>query len=161
MTKSPPAVDQAGVNGWLDICERKNATIVTGPIPRITPARAATGHRRGKIDQRKFQPQPAAVPASIPAADQRRWSSQQRTQAEEGSISMKITGFSFEKYASETISYDWRDGLNGGTGGTKVELLLRVHKKRIRFLVDQQFPLRHRGYAGLSGQYALWLTIPS
>jgi len=40
---------------------------------------------------------------------------------------MKITGFTFEKYGSETIPYDWRDGLDGGKGGTKVELVMRVH----------------------------------
>lgn len=39
---------------------------------------------------------------------------------------MKITGFEIEHYASETIAYDWRDGLVGGPGGKVVQTLLRV-----------------------------------
>jgi len=39
---------------------------------------------------------------------------------------MKITGFELEHYESQTIPYDWRDGLIGGRGGTVRQSLLRV-----------------------------------
>ena len=39
---------------------------------------------------------------------------------------MKITGFEIEHYESETIPYNWRDGLTGGRGGKTRQSLLRV-----------------------------------
>lgn len=39
---------------------------------------------------------------------------------------MKITGFEIEHYESETIPYNWRDGLVGGSGGKVQQALLRV-----------------------------------
>lgn len=39
---------------------------------------------------------------------------------------MKITGFEIETYESETIPYQWRDGLTGGSGGPTRQTLLRV-----------------------------------
>ena len=39
---------------------------------------------------------------------------------------MKITGFEIEHYQSDTIAYNWRDGLTGGTGGPARQALLRV-----------------------------------
>ena len=39
---------------------------------------------------------------------------------------MKITGFEIEHYESQTIPYNWRDGLAGGSGGSVRQALLRV-----------------------------------
>ena len=39
---------------------------------------------------------------------------------------MKITAFEIEQYESETVAYNWRDGLVGGSGGKNVQYLLRV-----------------------------------
>ena len=39
---------------------------------------------------------------------------------------MKITGFEIEHYESQTIPYNWRDGLVGGSGGSVRQALLRV-----------------------------------
>ena len=39
---------------------------------------------------------------------------------------MKITGFEIEHYETETIAYNWRDGLSGGPGGKVRQALLRV-----------------------------------
>ena len=39
---------------------------------------------------------------------------------------MKITGFEIEQYESDTIPFNWRDGLVGGSGGKQAQLLLRV-----------------------------------
>ena len=41
---------------------------------------------------------------------------------------MKITGFEIETYESETIPYQWRDGLTGGSGGPTRQTLLRARR---------------------------------